>query len=91
MFGSDPERFAGVGIESPMPEPFSQPAKVRVVIDGRAWNGHWRQDGGVVVVDSAYGSRSAAVGRKAPKDVASAALKDMVEAWQAKSTSPKVS
>jgi hypothetical protein len=65
-----------------MPEPFTQPAKVRVVVDGQAWNGHWREDGGVVVVDSAYGSRSAAVGRKAPKDVAAAAMKDLVGAWR---------
>ena len=45
---------------------------------GRAYNASFREDGGVVHVDSACGSMSGAVGRREPKRVADELLDRIV-------------
>jgi hypothetical protein len=49
---------------------------------GRRWAGDWRQEGRLVCVSSAYGSRSVDPGRRTPEAVARRLLKDLVDEWR---------
>lgn len=62
---------------------YGQLQPVRVDHAGQRWSGLYRLDGRCVCVESAYGSRAVDVGRRDPKAVAAAALRDLVDAWRA--------
>lgn len=51
---------------------------------GQKWRGTWELDGKDVCVSSAFGSARTPKGRKAPADVAEAALRDLVDDWAAR-------
>jgi hypothetical protein len=59
----------------------TRPEPVQITYGGRAYNASYRVDGGVVSVESAYGSRSAALAASEPKAEAEALLRGLVEAW----------
>jgi hypothetical protein len=48
---------------------------------GQTWSATWRLDGKDVCVDSAYGSRRIARGRRPAEKVAEEALTDLVQRW----------
>lgn len=63
-----------------MPQPTLPPRPVQIVRAGRAYNATFRQEGGVIYVDSAYGSNTEGVpaGRKDPKVIAERVLGEIV-------------
>jgi hypothetical protein len=61
----------------------TNPEPIQIIHGGRAYNACYRVAGGVLSVESAYGSRSADLkGRSDERDQAQAMLRALVEAWQ---------
>jgi len=52
-----------------------------VTARGQNWRGTWELDGEDVCVSSAFGSVRTPKGRKAPAEVAEAALRSLVDDW----------
>lgn len=59
----------------------SKETLIRITYGGRAYSGSWREEDGVVIVSSAYGSRRERIGRFAPETKAALVLEDLVHEW----------
>ena len=57
---------------------------IQIQHSGRTYNGAYRVDGGLVCVESAYGSRAADVGRSDPERVAKRLMLELVKGWSLK-------